>query len=148
MNINEIMLIVADEIARSYGYILTDERVISGKKDWFWGNREGFPDAQVKSRTYILPAWEDEQEREDYFACKIYLDMYWGKPRLHVRYPDGTSCCLTYGNEGCFEAQSFGPVGLSKAFRIQERIDELNTKGTNKKSYKIWQIKFWRSFLR
>lgn len=148
MNINEIMLIVASEIARDNGYILADERVIIGKKDWFWGNREAFPDARVMSRTYILPAWEEEREKEGYFTSKIYLDMHWGKPRLHVRYPDGTSCCLTYGNDGCSEAQSFGPDGLSKAFRIQERIDDLNTKGVNKKSYKIWQIKFWKCFLR
>lgn len=148
MNINEIMLTVASEIARDNGYILADERVIIGKKDWFWGNREAFPDARVMSRTYILPAWEEEREKEGYFTSKIYLDMHWGKPRLHVRYPDGTSCCLTYGNDGCSEAQSFGPDGLSKAFRIQERIDDLNTKGVNKKSYKIWQIKFWKCFLR
>lgn len=114
MNINEIMLTVASEIARDNGYILADERVIIGKKDWFWGNREAFPDARVMSRTYILPAWEEEREREGDFTSKIYLDMHWGKPRLHVRYPDGTSCCLTYGNEGCSEGQSFGPAGLEK----------------------------------
>lgn len=126
MNINEIMLTVASEIARDNGYILADERVIIGKKDWFWGNREAFPDARVMSRTYILPAWEEGREREGDFTSKIYLDMHWGNPRLHGRYPDGTSCCLTYGNEGCSEGQSFGPAGLEKAFNLQSKIDKLN----------------------
>lgn len=35
MNINEIMLTVASEIARDNGYILADERVIIGKKIGF-----------------------------------------------------------------------------------------------------------------
>lgn len=126
MNINEIMLIVADEIARSNGYILTDEKVIIGKDDSFWGNRIAFPDAQVRSRTYILPAWEEEHERDFFYTRKINLDMYLGKPRIHVRYPDGSSCCLTYGNEGCSEAQAFGQNGLAKALCLQNRIDELN----------------------
>lgn len=125
MNINEILLTVADKIARDNGYILTDERVIIGKNDWFWGNKAGFPDTQVKSRTYILPAWEDEQEGENYFTRKIYLDMHWGKPRIHVKYPDGAFCCLTYSNDGCTEAQTFSPIGLKKALCIQEKIDKL-----------------------
>lgn len=125
MNINEILLTVADEIARDNGYILTEERVIIGKNDWFWGNKVGFPNTQVKSRTYILPAWEEEQEGEDYFTRKIYLDMYWGKPRIHVKYPDGAFCCLTYSNDGCIEAQAFSPIGLKKALWIQEKIDKL-----------------------
>lgn len=42
MNINEILLTVADEIARDNGYILTDERVIIGKMIGFGATRQGF----------------------------------------------------------------------------------------------------------
>lgn len=134
MNINQILLTIADEIARENGYIMIDEKLIIGKNDWFWGNRKAWPNAQVLARTYILPAWEDEQERQDYSTNKVYLDMHWGNPRIHVRYPDGISCCLTYRNtdNSCSEVQAFGSTGLTKASYIQNKINELNNKDHNK----------------
>lgn len=122
---NEIMLIVAKELACKYGYILTDESTIIGKKDRFWGNKELFPEVQIKTCTYILPAWEDEQEKADYCCRKIYLDMFWGLPRLHVRYPDKDFCCILYKAGKFYDAQAFGEKGLEQALMIKNRINEL-----------------------
>lgn len=123
-DVNQIMLIVADEIARENGYIQIEEKTITGKTDWFWGNRAACPEAQVKSRTYVRPAWEDEQETSRYRPCKIYIDMNWGKPRIHVT-TNNAFCCLTYSQDGFTEAQAYGENGLDEAVSLKNKIDKL-----------------------
>lgn len=125
MTINEAMLAVAEEIAREYGYILIDESIILGKNHWFWGNKRHYPGVQVKSRTYILPVWEEEHDIPNYIGCKIYIDMYWGTPRIDVTYPDGSCCCLSFNAENRVDAQAFGNVGLEKAVDLKNAILEL-----------------------
>ncbi|MBW9276708.1 hypothetical protein [Bacteroides fragilis] len=124
MEINEAMLIVAEEVARELDYIEVSKNVIKGFQDDFWGNRAIAADKQVKSCLYILPQWDGEKD-ERKRSPKIKIDMYWGKPRLGIDYPDGSFCCLTYKDGKVSEAQAFGENGLSRAVEIQQRIDKL-----------------------
>lgn len=124
MEINEAMLIVAEEVARELDYIEVSKNVIKGFQDDFWGNRAIAADKQVKSCLYILPQLEGEKD-ERKRSPKIKIDMYWGKPRLGIDYPDGSFCCLTYKDGKVSEAQAFGENGLSRAVEIQQRIDKL-----------------------
>lgn len=129
MEINEAMLIVAEEVAHELGYIEVGKEVINGLQDDFWGNRaiaaERYPKlVLVKSCKYILPQWESEKD-ERKRSPKIKIDMYWGKPRLGIDYPDGSFCSLTYKDGKVSEAQAFGENGLSRAVEIQQRIDKL-----------------------
>lgn len=64
MEVNEVMLIVAEEVARELGYIDAGKEVIEGKNSSFWGNREFAADKQVKSCLYILPQWEGESDEK------------------------------------------------------------------------------------
>lgn len=124
MEINEAMLIVAEEVARELGYIDAGKEVIEGKNSSFWGNREFAADKQVKSCLYILPQWEGESD-EKKRKPEIEIDMFWGRPRLGIDYPDGSFCCLTYKDGKVSEAQAFGENGLSRAVEIQQRIEKL-----------------------
>lgn len=124
MEINEAMLIVAEEVARELDYIEVSKNVIKGFQDDFWGNRAIAADKQVKSCLYILPQLEGEKD-ERKRSPKIKIDMYWGKPRLGIDYPDGSFCCLTYKDGKVSEAQAFGENGLSRAVEIQQRIEKL-----------------------
>lgn len=124
MTVNEAMLIVAEEVANKLGYIDTGKTVITGKRDWFWGNRVAAADKQIVSCKYILPQWEGERDDRKRNP-KIEIDMHWGNPRLGIDYPGGTFCCLTYKGEKVSEAQAFGENGLLCAISIKQRIDKL-----------------------
>lgn len=129
MEVNEAMLIVAEEVARELGYIEVSKEVINGLQDNFWGNRAAaakcYPKLViVKSCLYILPQWESEKD-ERKRNPKVEIDMYWGKPRLGIDYPDGSFCCLTYKDGKVSEAQAFGESGLLRAIYIKQRVDKL-----------------------
>lgn len=124
MEVNEALLIVAEEVARELGYIEVSKHVINGFQDNFWGNRAIAADKQVKSCLYILPQWEGEKD-ENKRKPKVKIDMHWGNPRLGIDYPDGSFCCLTYKDEKFSEAQSFNEKGLSHALDINQRINKL-----------------------
>lgn len=124
MEVNEAMLIVAEEVARELGYINTGKGVIEGNNSSFWGNREFYADKQVKFCKYILPQWEGEKD-ESKRSPKIAIDMHWGNPRLGIDYPDGSFCCLTYESGKLSEAQAFKANGLSRAIDIEKRIEKL-----------------------
>lgn len=124
MEVNEAMLIVAEEVAHELGYIEAGKEVLEGKKSWFWGNREIAADKQVKSCLYILPLWEGEKDGSKR-RPKVEIDMYWGRPRLGIDYPDSSFCCLTYKDGKVSEAQAFGENGLARAIDIKQRIDKL-----------------------
>lgn len=129
MEVNEAMLIVAEEVARELGYIEVGKEVINGLQDNFWGNRviaaKCYPKLViVKSCKYILPQWEDEKD-ESKRKPKIEIDMHWGNPRLAIDYPDGSFCCLVYKDGKVSEAQAFGESGLLRAIYIKQRVDKL-----------------------
>lgn len=124
MEVNEAMLIVAEEVARELGYIEVGKEVIEGKNSWFWGNRAMAADKQVKSCKYILPQWEGERD-ENKRKPEIEIDMHWGNPRLGIDYPDSSFCCLTYKVGKVSEVQAFGENGLSRAIDIKQRVDKL-----------------------
>ena len=124
MEVNEAMLIVAEEVARELCYIDAGKEVIEGKKDWFWGNQAIAADKKIKSCLYILPQWEGEKN-ENKRSPKVEIDMYWGRPRLGIDSPDSSFCCLTYKNGKVSEAQAFGENGLARAIDIKQRIDKL-----------------------
>lgn len=124
MTANEAMLIISEEVAKELGYIEVETSTITGKDDWFWGNREIFPDNHVKSCTYILPQWEGERD-ENKHTPDIKIDMQWGNPRLGIYYPDGSFCSLAYKDEKLSEALTFKENGLSHAIDIKDRIDKL-----------------------
>ena len=125
LNINEAMLIAAEELALKYGYILVDEKIIIGKKDGDIVNQWAFPDAEVKTRTYIQPVWEEEKEKPEYNCRRIFIDMMMGKPRIHVSYPDGDFCSLNYNDAGKPETLEFGYTALEKALALRKKIDRL-----------------------
>lgn len=122
MEVNQAMLLVAEEVARELGYVDAGTKIIVGSKDSFWGNREMAADKQVISCKYILPFWEDD---ENEIKPKIEIDMQWGSPRLGIRYPDGSFCNITYKDGEMSEAQAFHENGLSNALDIKQRIDKL-----------------------
>lgn len=129
MEVNEAMLIVAEEVAHELGYIEVGKEVINGLQDNFWGNRviaaKCYPQLViVKSCKHILPQWEDEKD-ESKRKPKIEIDMHWGNPRLGIDYPDGSFCCLVYKAGKVSEAQAFGENGLSRAIDIKQRVDKL-----------------------
>lgn len=124
MEVNEAMLIVAEEVARELGYIEVSKNVIKGFQDDFWGNRAIAADKQVKSCLYILPQWEGEKN-ENKRNPKVRIDMFWGNPRLGIDYPDSSFCCLTYKDGKVSEAQAFGESGLLRAIYIKQRVDKL-----------------------
>lgn len=124
MEVNEAMLIVAEEVARELGYIEVSREVINGLQDNFWGNRAMAADKQVKSCKYILPQWEGERD-ENKRKPEIEIDMHWGRPRLGIDYPDSSFCCLTYKDGKVSEAQAFGENGLARAIDIKQRVDKL-----------------------
>lgn len=51
--------------------------------------------------------------------------MFCGLPRLHVRYPDKTFCCITFQTGKFNEAQAFGENGSEQVLIIKNRINEL-----------------------
>lgn len=125
------MLIVAEQVAHEHGYIEVSRHEINALRDRFWGNQvlgvkamsEG-KQVKIKSCKYILPQFEEDIDNGKR-RPKIDIDMHWGKPRLGIDLPDGTSCFLTYKDGKCSEAQAFGESGLSFAVSIQSRIEEL-----------------------
>lgn len=129
MEVNEAMLIVAEEVAKELGYIEVHKNVINGERDSFWGNKfiaaQSYPiPVVVKSCLYILPQMESEKDGNKR-SPKVKIDMFWGSPRLGIDYPDSSFCCLTYKEGKVSEAQAFGENGLSRAFDIKQRIDKL-----------------------
>lgn len=122
------MLIVAEQVAKEYGYIEVGKNVINARNDGFWVNRFlGVTSSEpicVSSCKYILPLFEEDKDSKKR-RPKIEIDMYWGKPRLGIDLSDGTFCCLTYRDNICSEAQAFGERGLAFALSIKERIDYL-----------------------
>ncbi len=122
------MLIVAEQVAKEYGYIEVSKYEINALRDWFWGNKAiglgSEKPVTVASCKYILPIFEDEKD-ENKRRPKVEINMHWGKPRLSIDLPDGTFACLTYRDRICSEAQAFGEKGLAFAVSIKERIDYL-----------------------
>lgn len=128
MTVNEAMLKVAESEAKKYGYIEVSKDILDAKQDSFWGNRVmGYTSKTpviITTCKYILPVFEDEKD-ESKSTRKIYIDMYWGKPRLGITQPDGTFVCLTYKDNVCSEVQAFRENGLKLALSIKEQIDNL-----------------------
>lgn len=128
MEVNEAMLIVAEEVAQELGYIEVRKNIIHGERDSFWGNqylaKSRSTPLVVKSCMYILPQWEGEKN-ENKRSPKVKIDMHWGNPRLSIDYPDSSFCCLTYEDRKISEAQAFEENGLSRAIDIKQRIDKL-----------------------
>lgn len=122
------MLIVAEQVAKEYGYIEVGKSIINARNDSFWANRFlGVTSSEpiyVSTCKYILPIFEEDKDLKKR-RPKIEIDMYWGKPRLGIDLSDGTFCCLTYRDNICSEAQAFGERGLAFALSIKERIDYL-----------------------
>lgn len=128
MDVNQAMLIVAEQVSKEYGYIEVGKNVINARNDGFWANRflgaTSSEPIYVSSCKYILPLFEEDKDPKKR-RPKIEIDMYWGKPRLGIDLSDGTFCCLTYRDNICSEAQAFGERGLAFALSIKERIDYL-----------------------
>lgn len=135
MTVNEAMLKVAQSIAQLYGYIEVNVgSKIDALKDSFWGNRLKGLDAfhngekrEVETCHYIIPILDEEKDEYTSVPC-INIDMFYGRPRLHVRLPDKTFACLTYENGKCSEAQAFGSQGLELAISLKSQIDQLISK--------------------
>lgn len=126
MDINQAMLIVAEQVAKELGYIEVSKNAHNALRDRFWGNRAvaemaGKP-VVITTCKYILPIFEGEKD-ENKRRPKIEIDMFWGRPRLGIDLPDGTFCCLTYKDGICSEAQAFGDKGIVFAASIKEKID-------------------------
>lgn len=136
MTVNDAMLKVAKSIADLYGYIEVDSPTPhDALKDDFWGNAAMGAKAKDEGRKieiitcrYIIPVMEEEKS----YGCngnpRIYINMYWGEPRLNVSLPDETFACLTYRQGECSEVQAFGPRGLELAISIKSQIDQLISK--------------------
>lgn len=128
MDINQAMLIVAEQVAKELGYIEVSKNAHNALRDRFWGNRAvavmaGKP-VVITTCKYILPMFEEDKD-DSKRRPKIEIDMFWGRPRLGIDLPDGTFCCLTYKDGICSEAQAFGEKGLAFALSIKEKIDYL-----------------------
>lgn len=131
MDANQAMLLVAENTAKEYGYIEVGKRTIDAMKDNFWGNNylgvkammEGYS-ITVESCKYIIPMFEEDRDKVSR-RPKIEIDMHFGKPRLGIDLPGGTSCFLTYRDNICTEAQAFGNNGLAFALSIKDKIDYL-----------------------
>lgn len=131
MDANQAMLIVAERTAKEYGYIEVSKHQIDAIRDTFWGNQylgvkammEGVK-ITVDSCLYIKPQFEEDKD-ENKRRPRIYIDMHFGKPRLCIDLPGGTSCFLTYRENICSEAQAFGNNGLALALSIKDKIDYL-----------------------
>lgn len=126
MDINQAMLIVAEQVAKELGYIEVSKNAHNALRDRFWGNRAvaemaGKP-VVITTCKYILPIFEGEKD-ENKRRPKIEIDMFWGRPRLGIDLPDGTFCCLTYKDGICSGAQAFGDKGIAFAASIKEKID-------------------------
>ena len=131
MDVNQAMLEVAALTARWYGFIEVSKHTINAEREPFWGNRYLGLEARLKGRTleiqsckYIYPQFEGERD-EKKRRPKIEIDMHFGKPRLGIDLPDGTSCFLTYRDNICSEAQAFGDKGIALALSVKEKIDYL-----------------------
>lgn len=128
MDVNQAMLIVAEQTAKELGYIEVGKNTVNALRDRFWGNRAvaaiaGKP-VVINTCKYILPLFEEDKD-DSKRRPKIEIDMFWSRPRLGIDLPDGTFCCLTYKDGICSEAQAFGEKGLAFALSIKERIDYL-----------------------
>lgn len=129
MEANQAMLKVAEFMARWYGFIEVSKHTINAERDSFWGNQylgikarlEGYT-LEIQSCKYIYPQFEEEKD-ERKRRPKIEIDMHFGKPRLGIDLPDGTSCFLTYRDNICSEAQAFGDRGIALAQSVKEKID-------------------------
>ncbi len=131
MDANQAMLLVAENTAKEYGYIEVGKRTIDAMKDNFWGNNYLGVKAMMEGRSitvesckYIIPMFEEDREKVSR-RPKIEIDMHFGKPRLGIDLPGGTSCFLTYRDNICTEAQAFGNNGLAFALSIKDKIDYL-----------------------
>ena len=131
MDVNQAMLEVAALTARWYGFIEVSKHTINAEREPFWGNRYLGLEARLMGRTleiqsckYIYPQFEGERD-EKKRRPKIEIDMHFGKPRLGIDLPDGTSCFLTYKDNICSEAQAFGDKGIALALSVKEKIDYL-----------------------
>lgn len=132
MKANQAMLSVAEQAAMDFGYIELSKHRIDALKDTFCGNNvigakalmKGENPVTVDACKYILPVFEEDKDRGK-ATPRISIDMHWGNPRLNIYLPSGASCCLTYKNDICSEAQAFGERGLEFALCIKEKIDYL-----------------------
>lgn len=127
MTVNEAMLQVAKDFAKNNGYIEVSNHVIDAKTDSFWGNKvlgyESKTPILVNACKYIIPVWEDDLEQIT--TPKIYINMYWGKPRLFIGTPNKDAACITYKDNVCYEAQAFGKNGIELALKLKTEIDNL-----------------------
>lgn len=132
MDSNQAMLIVAEQAAKDFGYIEVSKHRIDAVKDSFWGNNVIGAKAMLKGENpvivdackYIMPQFEEDKCKANLIP-RIYIDMHWGNPRLHISLKSGASCCLTYKDGICTEAQAFGDRGLEFALCIKDKIDYL-----------------------
>ena len=132
MKANQAMLSVAEQAARDFGYIEVSRHQIDAEKDSFCGNKviginaklNGGEPVVVNACKYIIPVFDEDKDKSK-TTPRISIDMHWGNPRLNIYLPSGASCCLTYKNDICSEAQAFGERGLEFALCIKEKIDYL-----------------------
>lgn len=131
MDANQAMIKVAELIANQYGYIEVSKHSINAIQDKFWGNQYLGSKAKAEGRVleiqsckYIIPLFEEDKDKYNR-RPKIDIDMHFGKPRLGIDLPDGTSCFLTYKDNICSEAQAFGDKGIELAMSVKEKIDNI-----------------------
>lgn len=132
MEANQAMLIVAEQAAKDFGFIEVNKHRIDAELDSFWGNKvigikarlKGERPVIVNACEYIIPQFEEDRDKNKR-TPRIQIDMHWGKPRLGIDLPNGTSCFLTYKDDLCIEAQAFGDKGLTFALCIKDKIDYL-----------------------
>lgn len=132
MDANQAMLIVAEQAAKDFGFIEVSKHQIDAERDLFWGNKMIGIESRLKNGKpvildackYIIPQFEEDRDKNKR-TPRIQIDMHWGKPRLGIDLPNGTSCFLTYKDNLCTEAQAFGDKGLAFALCIKDKIDYL-----------------------
>lgn len=133
MTVNDAMLTVAENLAKSYGYIEVEApEKHNALNDPFWGNfaagvkaRKEGKELVITTCRYIIPTFENEKSGGANGTPRIHIDMIWGKPRLNISLPDKTFACLTYTDGVLSEAQAFGPAGLELAVSVKKQIDSL-----------------------
>lgn len=130
MTANEAMLIVAERIAKQYGYIESTRANINAIHDDFWGNRymgikasiEG-KEIKFKNCQYVLPQLEDEKATHRQ-SFKIDIDMHFGNPRLNIRLPHA-SAFLTYKEDKLSAVQGFDEESVQLLMEVKEELDNL-----------------------
>ena len=119
MDANQAMLIVAEQAAKDFGFIEVSKHRIDAERDLFWGNKMIGIESRLKSGKpvivdackYIIPQFEEDRDKNKR-TPRIQIDMHWGKPRLGIDLPNGTSCFVLVIHSSRLRRQSsrFSPT--------------------------------------